>query len=158
MMDFLLRAKKMRLLHPDFLVRPSRPNSRDFQYREGDLLYIDSRIGGNSMAGSEGVWRNGEAIWCMNYYGQVLQAGFRSAFLEEALQKMDLSAPFRGPLYYEKDGLRYECSHTGTFDCFQGKETVYKGDVPVYEGVFHGGKIDEDRLGTRAIEISDEDV
>ncbi len=157
MMDFLLRAKKMRLLHPDFLVRPSRPNSQDFQYQEGALLYIDSRIGSNSMAGCEGVWQNGEAIWCMNYYGQVLDAGFRAAFLEEALQKMDVSAPFRGPLLYEKNGLRYECSHTGTFDRFQGKEALYKAKTLVYEGYFHGGKIDENKLGAKAIEISDED-
>jgi hypothetical protein len=55
------------------------------------------------------VWKDGVAVYAMNYLGRVLSDGFSGNFLKEALRTAD--------------------------------EKIYKGDVKVYECVFHGGMV-----------------
>lgn len=153
MIDFLRRAKRLRYADEGFAVRPSRPGSQDFQYQEGALLYIDSRIGQRMFGGTEGVWKNLRPFWCMNYYGRILHADFRPGFLREALLRMDPAAPFRGPLLYETGDLRYQCQYEGDLRRFHGEEQIYQGNVLLYECRFHGGLIDDESCHASAIQM-----
>lgn len=49
-----------------------RPESHDFRFEENGYLYIDTYLGGERFSGEEAVWKNGAAVWAMNYSGRVL--------------------------------------------------------------------------------------
>ena len=117
----------------------SRPSSHDFRYENGKYMYQDTYIGGEKFAGEEAVWENGLPVYAMNYLGRVLSDGFSGNFLKEALRAADMNMPYRGPEYYTSGEYTYRCSVTGDFSWFQGYEEIYKGEIKVYECVFHGG-------------------
>ena len=120
-------------------VDATRPASHDFRYENGKYIYHDTYVGGEEFAGEEAVWRNGQAIYAMNYMGRVLADGFSGNFLKEALRTADVKMPYRGPEIYQSGEYTYRCKVTGDFTWFQGCEEIYQGDQKVYECVFHGG-------------------
>ena len=122
-------------------VEPTRPASHDFRYENGRYMYHDTYVGGEEFAGEEAVWRDGVAIYAMNYMGRVLSDDFSGNFLKEALRAADEKMPYRGPELYQSGEYTYKCKVTGDITWFQGYEEIYKGDVKVYECVFHGGTI-----------------
>ena len=61
-LDFLLRAKTCTYAAHGAETLPSRPNSHDLRYAEGDLLYIDTYLGGVRFAGEEAVWKDGVPV------------------------------------------------------------------------------------------------
>ena len=141
LVDFLLRAKKATYAGRGPETVPSRPCSHDLQYKEGDLLYIDSYLGGLQFAGQEAVWFDGQSVWAMNYVGRVLGEGFSGDFLKDALSHVTQSQPYRGPEEFEVGPHRYTCQVQGEFEWFNGAETIFFRDSIVYECRFHGGKI-----------------
>ena len=122
-------------------VEPTRPASHDFRYENGRYMYHDTYVGGEEFAGEEAVWRDGVAIYAMNYMGRVLSDDFSGNFLKEALRAADEKMPYRGPELYQSGEYTYKCKVTGDITWFQGYEEIYKGDVKVYECVFRGGTI-----------------
>ena len=122
-------------------VEPTRPASHDFRYENDRYMYHDTYVGGEEFAGEEAVWRDGVAIYAMNYMGRVLSDDFSGNFLKEALRAADEKMPYRGPELYQSGEYTYKCKVTGDITWFQGYEEIYKGDVKVYECVFHGGTI-----------------
>lgn len=120
-------------------VDATRPASHDFRYENGKYIYHDTFVGGEEFAGEEAVWRNGQAIYAMNYMGRVLADGFSGNFLKEALRAADVKMPYRGPEIYQSGEYTYRCKVTGDFAWFQGCEEIYHGNQKVYECVFHGG-------------------
>lgn len=80
-------------------------------------------------------------MWAMNYYGQGLHENFDVTFLKEALSKVVVSMPFRGPEFYQKGEYMYQCQMQGDFDCFTGEERIYCRQEKVYVCTFHGGSI-----------------
>ena len=120
-------------------VDATRPASHDFRYENGKYIYHDTYFGGEEFAGEEAVWRNGQAIYAMNYMGRVLADGFSGNFLKEALRAADVKMPYRGPEIYQSGEYTYRCKVTGDFTWFQGCEEIYHGNQKVYECVFHGG-------------------
>lgn len=120
-------------------VDATRPASHDFRYENGKYIYHDTYVGGEEFAGEEAVWRNGQAIYAMNYMGRVLADGFSGNFLKEALRAADVKMPYRGPEIYQSGEYTYRCKVTGDFTWFQGCEEIYHGNQKVYECVFHGG-------------------
>ncbi len=48
----------------------------------------------------------------------------------------------RGPAPYERGDYAYNCSVEGSFDWFQGRETIAYRGREIYECVFHGGVIE----------------
>ena len=120
-------------------VDATRPASHDFRYENGKYIYHDTYVGGEKFAGEEAVWRNGQAIYAMNYMGRVLADGFSGNFLKEALRAADVKMPYRGPEIYQSGEYTYRCKVTGDFTWFQGCEEIYHGNQKVYECVFHGG-------------------
>lgn len=139
--DFLIRAKKATYAGKGAETEPSRTGSHDLIYREDDLMYYDTYLGGEKFAGEEALWINDIPYWSMNYVGRVTGDNFSGDFLKEALLNVPREIPFRGPLEYLNGDYRYDCTIDGSFDWFQGRETIsYKGSE-IYECYFHGGLI-----------------
>ena len=119
----------------------TRLDSHDYRYEEGPYTYHDTYLGGEQFAGEEAVWKNGRAVYAMNYMGRVLGEQFSGDFLKEALRAAAPDHPFRGPAHYHAGEYLYKSSVTGDIRWFQGTEEIYCRDERVYECCFHGGLI-----------------
>ena len=141
-LDFLLQAKTSTYAAHAAETSPSRPNSHDLRYAEGDLLYIDTYLGGVSFAGEEAVWKDGVPVWTMNYCGRVIGQGFDGDFLKNALMLVPRERPFRGPEEYNEGAMQYRNHSEGTINWYQGYEEISLGETRIYECFYHGGKIE----------------
>ena len=139
--DFLIRAKKETYAGHGTEVVPSRPNSHDLHYSEGDLKYIDTYLGSHQFAGEEALWEKDIPLWAMNYVGRVVAEGFDGDFLKEVLSLVPIDMPYRGPAEYSNGDFLYRCSVNGDFDWFTGYEEIIHKGGKVYECLFHGGSI-----------------
>ena len=139
--SFLIRAKQATYAGKGAETASSRIGSHDLVYRENNLMYYDTYLGGDRFAGEEALWISDVPYWSMNYIGRVTGSPFSGDFLKEALLHVPEDMPFRGPEKYVNGDYAYECSVEGDFDWFRGEETIrYRGD-PIYECIFHGGLI-----------------
>jgi len=143
--DFLVRAKKATFAGEGAKMTPTRPSSKDLQYVEGSLKYIDTYLGSTKFVGEEALWKDDVPFWSMNYIGRPLSeyvpVELLWKFLNEALLLVPEEYPYRGPLQYDNGDFSYICSVKGDFHWFFGMEEIYfKGDK-VYELVFHGGDV-----------------
>lgn len=138
---FLIRAKRATYAGKGAETASSRPCSHDLQYTDGDLMYLDTFLGGERFAGEEALWINGSPYWSMNYAGRVTGTPFSGDFLKEALLRVPFDKPFRGPDIYSDGDYTYKCDIKGDFEWFQGYETIeYRGEV-IYDCYFHGSVI-----------------
>lgn len=139
--EFLIRAKQATYAGKGAETTPSRVKSHDLVFREGGLMYYDTYLGGEKFAGEEALWISEVPCWSMNYVGRVTGENFSGDFLKEALLHVPEAQPYRGPAYYANGDYTYHCDTEGSFDWFQGKETIeYRGSL-IYECFFHGGLI-----------------
>jgi len=138
---FLIRAKKATFAGAGARLDPSRPNSKDLQYAEGALKYIDTYLGGDNFAGQEALWKDDAPFWSMNYIGRSLSDDFSIDFLTEALLLVPEEYPYRGPVRHENGDHSYRCAIDGDFHWFSGREEIFYKDTKVYELVFHGGDV-----------------
>ena len=139
--SFLIRAKRATYAGKGAETVPSRTGSHDLVYREDDLMYYDTYLGGEQFAGEEALWISDKPYWSMNYMGRVTGSPFSGDFLKEALLHVPEDMPFRGPEEYMNGDYAYSCSAEGNSDWFQGKETIrYRGNQ-IYECFYHGGMI-----------------
>ena len=138
---FMIQAKKETYAAKAGECEPTRPNSHDLKYEEGDLLYYDTYLGGECFSGEEAVFQKGIPIFSMNYCGRVLDQNFNSDILKAALLLVPEDKPFRGPAFYQENDYIYSCKLTGDMDWFQGHEEISYKNQPVYECYFHGGAI-----------------
>ena len=99
--EFLVRAKRATYAGKGAETTPSRTGSHDLVWREGDLMYYDTYLGGERFAGEEALWVSDAPYWSMNYAGRVTGSPFSGDFLKEALLRVPGEAPFRGPEKYE---------------------------------------------------------
>ena len=140
--DFLIRAKRATYAGKGAETASSRIKSHDLVYRENDLMYYDTYLGGEKFAGEEALWIADVPYWSMNYVGRVTGSPFSGDFLKEALLHVPEDAPYRGPVQYENGDYAYFCSVEGEPDWFQGRETIEYKEQLIYECFFHGGLID----------------
>lgn len=141
LIDFLLRAKKNTYASSKGKIDSIRFDSHDLKYDEKNLSYIDTYLGSEYFGGQEAIWKDGVALWYMNYSGRVLNKIFSSSFLKDALKKVDEKNPYRGPKFYQKGDFTYHFSYIGSFEWFEGvEEVLYRGEK-IYEGRVHGGTI-----------------
>lgn len=139
--QFLMKAKKATYAGKGAETASSRPGSHDLVYREDELMYYDTYLGGEKFAGEEALWISGNPYWSMNYAGRVTGDNFSGDFLKEALRNVTADKPFRGPDSYTNGEYDYTCKVSGDFDWFQGYETIsYKGET-IYDCYFHGSII-----------------
>ena len=139
--SFLIRAKQATYAGKGAETDSSRIGSHDLVYRENNLMYYDTYLGGDKFAGEEALWISDIPYWSMNYIGRVTGENFSGDFLKEALLHVPEEKPYRGPEKYENGGYTYSCSVEGDFDWFQGKETICYQGKQIYECVYHGGLI-----------------
>lgn len=139
--SFLIKAKKATYAGKGAETVSSRPASHDLVYREDNLLYYDTYLGGDRFSGEEAVWIDGIPYWSMNYSGRVTGENFSGDFLKDALSEVSADMPFRGSENYSDGDYNYCCNVNGDFEWFQGYETIsFKGAI-IYECFFHGGII-----------------
>ena len=142
--DFLIRAKRATYAAKGAECAPSRPGSHDLEYREGDLMYYDTYLGGDKFSGEEALWVSGVPVWSMNYPGRVTGDNFSGDFLKQALLSVPRDKPFRGPARFESDGFPgylFVCESCGGTEWFQGFEYISLDGERIYECCFIGGDV-----------------
>lgn len=141
---FLLRAKRASYASGAATVGSSRPTSSDLRYTEDDFLYLDTYLGSRDFIGEEAVWFQEKPIWGMNYHGRMLSESIPDGFIDTlraALFAVPAESPFRGPAEFNLGDFRYTCRWQGDLDQYSGHERIEYNGRPLYELVFHGGKI-----------------
>lgn len=141
---FLLRAKRATYAGGASPSGSSRPASSDLRYTEGELLYLDSYLGSRDFIGEEAVWFRNQPVWGMNYHGVMLVKDIPQGFseiLHAALSAVPAEAPYRGPAEMMLNDFVYTCQWQGNLERFGGRERIDHFGQPIYELVFHGGKI-----------------
>ncbi|MBR5344523.1 MAG: hypothetical protein IK127_01685 [Clostridia bacterium] len=139
--SFLIRAKRATYAGKGAETASSRIGSHDLVYRENNLMYYDTYLGGEKFAGEEALWISDVPYWSMNYIGRITSSPFSGDFLKEALLHVPEDMPYRGPEKYVNGDYTYSCSVEGDFVWFQGKETISYCGNQVYECIYHGGLI-----------------
>ena len=119
----------------------TRLDSKDFRYEKGNYVYHDTYLGGEQFAGQEAIWKNGKAVYAMNYFGRVTGENFSSDFLKEALRAATYDCPYRGPIFYQSGEYTYATKVTGDIHWFQGVEEIYHNNLKIYECYYQGGLI-----------------
>lgn len=139
LVDFRIETSKN--TYAGFLneTEPTRQDSHDYTYSNGDYTYHDTYVGGEKFAGEETICYKGKAKYAMNYIGHVLGEHFNGDFLKEALRMASHNMPYRGPEFYQDGEYIYKCNVVGDFAWFQGCEEITCNNVKVYECFFHGG-------------------
>lgn len=108
---FLCKAKKNTYAAGGKEDPPSRLNSHDLSYKEGNKFYFDTYIdGAERFCGEEAVWILEKPVWSMNYVGRILDEEFSGDFLKECLLQVSEKTPFRGPAICQNKNHIYTCS------------------------------------------------
>ena len=139
--SFLIKAKQATYAGKGTETTSSRVKSHDLVYRDGAYMYYDTYLGGEKFAGEEALWVADIPYWSMNYVGRVTGGCFSGDFLKEALLHVPEDEPYRGPREYTNGDYSYHCETEGSFDWFQGRESIDYQGKQIYECYFHGGLI-----------------
>lgn len=137
----MIRAKRKTYAGKGAESESTRLRSHDLKYSEGNLLYIDTYLGGELFSGEEAVWVKDQPVYAMSYSGKVLDDTFSGEFLKATLLLVPEEKPFRGPKVFQNQDYLYQCSACGTLDWFQGYEEIHYRQNKVYECYFHGGAV-----------------
>ena len=125
-----------------------RPGSHDLEFHQGAFAYLDSYFGGADFIGQEVVYFEGRPVWAMNYYGRILEPALIAAteagqIIKESLSALYQQGRFLGGFEHATDKGAYTDTNEGDATSFTGREWITRGDVKVYELVYHGGLIEE---------------
>lgn len=125
----------------------SRDKSEDYHFEKGRLVYHDTYFGTRDFIGEEVVYKDGDPIWAMNYYGfinepSVSTNGVYDFLRESMMQEYNDALPVRGPKEYKNGDTEYHNSIDGTLARFSGIEEIYQNDTKVYNCWYHGGSIE----------------
>ncbi|MFB6890656.1 DUF5680 domain-containing protein [Kitasatospora sp. NPDC056327] len=143
---FVVRAKSATYAGGGGHVAPSRTNSHDLAYREGELVYRDSYFGGTDFLGQETVHLGDRPVWAMNYHGYLLTDDI-TAFtagetVKAALTALYSEGRFLGGFRHTAGGFTYVDETTGSVDRFHGVEHILTAaGLRAYELRYHGGRI-----------------
>jgi hypothetical protein len=118
---------------------------KELSYREGPYEHRDRYYGFNPFVGEEVVWADGKPIWAMNYFGAVTDASVLPIdvyrFLQQAMRRVDVARPFRGPDAFGDGELSYRDESKGDLDQFAGTERIFRAGREIYRLTYHGGKV-----------------
>lgn len=146
--SFLNEANKSTYANKDAPKAAStRPKSDDYHFEKGNLIYHDTYFGARDFIGEEVVYKDGEPVWAMNYYGFILklEASTKEVYsiLRPALmQEYDDILPVRGPKEYKEGESIYRNSVEGNLERFSGTEEIILKDEKVYNCWYHGGSVE----------------
>jgi hypothetical protein len=123
--------------------------SHQLEYGEGDLLYRDIYFGENHFAGQEVVFFRGTPIWSMVYAGgwtsiadRPEDADHLAGVLQAALRHVPSTSPYRGPSDYHEDPYLYRNEFQGDLVRFQGRETIERDGIVLFQLIYTGGALD----------------
>jgi hypothetical protein len=143
---FIVRAKARTYAGDGATRASSRRGSHDLGHDEGEWAYLDSYFGGTDFLGQEVVWRNGEPVWAMNYYGRILDpalidAARAGAIIKEALSELYREDRFLGGFEWSTPHGIYRDASDGTAASFTGREGIFVDGVEAYRLDYCGGLI-----------------
>lgn len=124
----------------------SRPGARDLSWEQGEWRYLDSYFGGTDFLGQETVWRRGEPVWAMNYYGYIkrldLIDGQRAGeTIKAALSEMYREGRFLGGFEWSGPHGVYRDRSEGGTGQFRGHEAILVEGVEAYALEYFGGLV-----------------
>ena len=150
---FLVNAKRNTYASQDRMeIIPERPRFNELGYKEGNFYYRDSYYGFFQAPGMEIVrigGENGIPIWSMAYSGGMVEKFYGNInfakevfeFLKQALLKVPVDIPFRGPRNLKDDEWEYANEVNGDIGRFTGHERIlYKGEE-VFNQDYIGGLV-----------------
>ena len=146
--DFLNEANKSAYANKDAPKAPStRQKSEDYHFEKNGLIYHDTYFGARDFIGEEVVYKDGEPVWAMNYYGFILKpkASTKEVYsiLRSALiQEYNDILPVRGPREYKEGESMYRNYSEGSLERFTGTEEIGLNGEKVYTCWYHGGSIE----------------
>ncbi len=146
---FLIEAKKQTYANELIeRVKSTRQNSKDYEYKKGNMIYHDTYFGGTNFIGEEVIYIDNEVYWAMNYYGVTLDESLGEEAMDNALRPALMNVgkdknvlPVRGPKEFINGEYKYTFNNTGNINCFSGIERIYKNDKLIYELKCNGGLI-----------------
>ena len=147
--EFLIEAKKQTYANVSApKISNSRLNSKDYEYKKGNMTYHDTYFGGTKFIGEEVVYIDNETSWAMNYYGVTLDDSLSEEIMDNAIRpalmmvgKDNSIIPVRGPREFITNEYKYTFEVEGDIEYFNGVEKVYKENKKIYELRCSGGKI-----------------
>jgi hypothetical protein len=143
---FIVQAKAATYVGGGAQAPSCRAGSHDLRFEDGDFAYLDSYFGGSDFLGEEVVYFQGTPAWALNYYGRILEPTLITAaqtgqVIQASLSAMYKLGRFLGGFEHEMGNFKYFDTNTGDLTSFTGKEWIARGDVVVYDLVYHGGLI-----------------
>ncbi len=151
---FLIGAKKQTYANSNIeKIESSRLGSSDYHYEEEidgqTFIYHDTYFGGTKFMGEEVVYCDSSIPeWGMNYYGVTLDESLSEEAMDKVLRPALMRVgddesilPVRGPSKFENDGYVYTFKVSGTLNCFEGIEEIYRSDKLIYKLTCYGGII-----------------
>ena len=147
--DFLIEAKKQTYANENVeRVLSARKNSKDYEYKRGNMVYHDTYFGGTNFIGEEVVYVDDKTYWAMNYYGVTLDETLGEETMDNALRPALMNVgvdkdviPVRGPKEMINGEYKYSFEVVGDINYFSGVEIIYKNDKKIYELKCHGGLV-----------------
>lgn len=147
--NFLIEAKKQTYANELVeKVKSTRQNSKDYEYKKGNMIYHDTYFGGTNFIGEEVIYIDNEVYWAMNYYGVTLDESLGEEAMDNALRPALMNVgkdkkvlPVRGPKEFINGEYKYTLDITGNINYFSGFERIYKNDKLIYELKCNGGLI-----------------
>ena len=148
-LEFLVKAKKGNYANSNApKVIPSRLNSKDYEFTDGNFTYHDTYFGGVKFIGEEVVYYNDNILWGMNYYGVTLDDSLTEELMDKVLRVALMKVgkdkdiiPVRGPKEFVNEDYLYTFNVDGDMENFVGTEQIYKDKKLIYELKCHGGII-----------------
>lgn len=142
--QFLQKAKKKTFASRISLPILNKDGSKEYMYKEGDLLYKDRYFGSKVDTGQELVFHKDRLTWSMSYRGGMVSGSERLSkkcfsFLKKCLRNSPPEFPVRGPAFYEEGGFRYENSWKGNIEDFVGEEKIFLRGKQIYFRDYIGG-------------------
>jgi Domain of unknown function (DUF5680) len=146
---FLIEAKRRTYAGLDddaTVAAPLLAGSKQLEHRAGPYAYRDIYFGMGFFVGQETVSKGDRMVWSMSYSGgarpevrdrEALLSLYK--FLRQALLAGEVSAPYRGPVLFERDRMTYRNDVDGTLACFHGVEKISQHGAVLYELRYSGG-------------------
>lgn len=143
---FIVRAKAQTYAGDGAARPPCRPGAHDLGYDDGAWSYLDSYFGGTDFLGQEVVWRDGEPLWAMNYYGRILDparidASRAGAVIKAALLALYREGRFLGGFEWTTQNGIYRDDSVGDVASFTGREGIFVDGIEAYRLDYCGGLI-----------------
>ena len=119
--------------------------SQYYEFKENDYIFQEKKYGNDPFSGQEVVYKKGNPIWSMNYYGGIIYNSIHfkefQDFLSRALHLVMKDLPFRGPSKFSSRDWTYSIKVDGSIQKFRGEEKVQYKKIKVFYLFFHGGDL-----------------